>query len=233
MSTIAASTTTTTAYKVAADTTGTLVLQTGATPTTAVTIDGSQNVGIGVTPSAWYSTYKGFDVNAWGGLGASSTLVGLYGNAYFSSGANYKYKTSAAATMYLQDGTHSWHVAASGTAGNTITFTQAMTLDANGALLVGTTNLLGAQGLAYAPSAQQIALGHTNGSASGLQYLNFLYNSGSIGSITQNGTTGVLYNLTSDYRLKNNQEALMGLVALFLRGERAVRSHRGFSPKTS
>lgn len=43
MSTISSSTTTTTAYKVTADTTGTLVLQTGATPTTAVTIDGSQN----------------------------------------------------------------------------------------------------------------------------------------------------------------------------------------------
>ena len=44
MSTISRSTTSSTAYKVAADTTGTLVLQTGATPTTAVTIDGSQNV---------------------------------------------------------------------------------------------------------------------------------------------------------------------------------------------
>jgi hypothetical protein len=44
MSTISASTTSTTAYKVTADTTGTLVLQTGATPTTAVTIDASQNV---------------------------------------------------------------------------------------------------------------------------------------------------------------------------------------------
>ena len=53
MSTISASTTTTTAYKVAADTTGTLVLQTGATPTTAVTIDGSQNVAFAnaITPT--------------------------------------------------------------------------------------------------------------------------------------------------------------------------------------
>ena len=49
MSTISASTTTTTAYVVTADTTGALVLQTGATPTTALTIDTSQNVGIGVT----------------------------------------------------------------------------------------------------------------------------------------------------------------------------------------
>lgn len=43
MSTISASTTTTTAYKVTADTTGVLTFQTGSTPTTAVTIDGSQN----------------------------------------------------------------------------------------------------------------------------------------------------------------------------------------------
>lgn len=44
MTTISSSTTTTTAYKVTADTTGALVLQTGATPTTAMTIDASQNI---------------------------------------------------------------------------------------------------------------------------------------------------------------------------------------------
>jgi hypothetical protein len=44
MTTISSSTTSTTAYKVTADTTGTLVLQTGATPTTAMTIDASQNI---------------------------------------------------------------------------------------------------------------------------------------------------------------------------------------------
>lgn len=44
MSTISSSTTTTTAYVVTADTTGTLVFQTGATPTTALSIDASQVV---------------------------------------------------------------------------------------------------------------------------------------------------------------------------------------------
>jgi hypothetical protein len=33
---------------------------------------------------------------------------------------------------------------------------------------------------------------------------------GYLGTITQNGTTGVLYNLTSDYRLKNNPQTLTG-----------------------
>jgi hypothetical protein len=42
MSTISASTTSTTAYKVTADTTGTLVFQTGASPTTALTISSAQ-----------------------------------------------------------------------------------------------------------------------------------------------------------------------------------------------
>jgi hypothetical protein len=46
MSTIAASTTTTTAYTVTADTTGALVLQTGATPTTGLTLDSSQYVNL-------------------------------------------------------------------------------------------------------------------------------------------------------------------------------------------
>ena len=58
MSTISASTTTTTAYQVSADTTGALVFQTGSTPTTGLTIDTGQRskfpttIGIGgATPS--------------------------------------------------------------------------------------------------------------------------------------------------------------------------------------
>ena len=47
MSTISSSTTNTTALNFTADTTGNLVVQTGSTPTTAVTIDGSQNVNVG------------------------------------------------------------------------------------------------------------------------------------------------------------------------------------------
>ena len=50
--------------------------------------------------------------------------------------------------------------------------------------------------------------GHISGSASGKQYTYYTYGSSTVGSITQNGTTGVLYNLTSDYRLKNNPVAL-------------------------
>jgi hypothetical protein len=54
-----------------------------------------------------------------------------------------------------------------------------------------------------------LIVNHT-GTASGSVFQYFGYNGNPIGSITQNGTTGVLYNLTSDYRLKNNATPLTG-----------------------
>jgi len=48
--------------------------------------------------------------------------------------------TGTAVSQYRANtGNHFWYTAPSGTAGNPITFTQAMTLDASGNLLVGTT----------------------------------------------------------------------------------------------
>ncbi len=57
------------------------------------------------------------------------------------NGTNYTYKTSNVATMYAQAvGQHQWFNAPSGTAGNTFTFTQAMTLFSTGNLAVGGTS---------------------------------------------------------------------------------------------
>jgi hypothetical protein len=60
---------------------------------------------------------------------------------YFNDGAN-KYIATGFATSYGQStGQHIWYNAPSGTAGNAVTFTQGMTLDASSRLLVGTTTL--------------------------------------------------------------------------------------------
>jgi len=121
-----------------ADTSGILQLQTNGT--TAVTVDDSQRVGVGVTPSAWNAIFKSIDIGTTASFAGSSGGANVFNNAYWS-GSDYIYKTTAAATRYLQSsGEHYWYRAASGTAGNTISFTQAMTLDASGNLLVGTTN---------------------------------------------------------------------------------------------
>jgi hypothetical protein len=123
------------------DVNGLLAIRTGASYTTAVTIDASQNMGLGVTPSAWLSSIKALDIGTrtalWSG-GAGQPILGY--NCYINSAGNFIYKATAAANYYVQDGAHSWYTAASGTAGNAITFTQAMTLDASGNLGVGTTS---------------------------------------------------------------------------------------------
>jgi hypothetical protein len=103
------------------------------------------NVGIGVTPSAW--TIKALQVGS--GFAAWSTSVTnsrTFANTYYDGA--YKYVGTGRATQYEQDGYHAWYNSASGTAGNAITFTQAMTLDASGNLLVGTTAM--PSGVTYA-----------------------------------------------------------------------------------
>jgi len=104
-----------------------------------LTLDSSGNLGLGVTPSAW-ATLKGFDISSYGGVFGYTNQVGIIGNAYY--GSDWTYKANGPATYYYQSsGTHAWFNAPSGTAGNAITFTQAMTLTANGALIIGATAL--------------------------------------------------------------------------------------------
>jgi hypothetical protein len=51
-------------------------------------------------------------------------------------------------------------------------------------------------------------IGHTTAAVSGFSYIQFLYNSSRIGQAVQSGTTGVTYQTTSDYRLKENAVAI-------------------------
>ena len=74
---ISAGTTSGTALNMVADTTGVLQLATGATPTTAVTIDTSQNVGIGTTSPTGKFTVSGGNLDVGG---TASPLVRIIEN---------------------------------------------------------------------------------------------------------------------------------------------------------
>jgi hypothetical protein len=109
-----------------------------------VTLDSSGNLGLGVTPSAWSSAFNVLesfygDAIAFNNPGPEIDFVS---NAYYN-GTNWIYKGTNSAVRYGlngYNGTHVWYTAPSGTAGNAITFTQALTLDANRNLLLnGTT----------------------------------------------------------------------------------------------
>jgi hypothetical protein len=102
--------------------------------TTRMVLDSSGNLGLGVTPSAWGSN---------GNL--QMTKLSFAPNDY-SLGSNYyqsdtyRYATNdTAARLSFFNGGFAFLTAPSGTAGNAISFTQAMTLTAGGNLLVGTT----------------------------------------------------------------------------------------------
>jgi hypothetical protein len=104
-------------------------------------IDASGNLGLGVTPSA--GSLKHIEVGAVGnavtGYPADAAIY-VTSNAVFASGWKYT-QSSKLATRYAGEaGQHQWFTAPSGTAGNAITFTQAMTLDASGNLGIGTSS---------------------------------------------------------------------------------------------
>jgi hypothetical protein len=109
--------------------------------TESMRLDSSGNLGLGVTPSAWGSGQKAIQVGSSGAINGSSntSLVVVSANRVYN-GTNDLYINTAAATAYQQSsGSHAWFTAPSGTAGNAITFTQAMTLDASGNLVLGNT----------------------------------------------------------------------------------------------
>ena len=280
----------------AADTVG---ITTGGTE--RVRVDSSGNVGVGVTPSAWGSAVKwavelpyGSSISSYNGA-----PVFYAGSNAYHNGTNWIYKTTATAALYglnNNNGSHYWYTAASGTAGNAITFTQAMTLDASGNLSIGTTtndgwklqvngsnnairfdysrgsyaNIFGyldhqgdsggvelgnindsndrsirfTSGTTFAGRTEKARIdssgnllvgtasasslsgnfglitatgsgqfGHQTGTVTGTQFAIYYYAGSTIGSITQNGTTAVAYNTTSDYRLKENVQPLYGALA--------------------
>jgi hypothetical protein len=142
----------------------------GSTP--ALSINTSGNLGLGVTPSAWLVA-----------SGRKAIEIGALGNAMFSNGASdfymlsnaytdgtFKYANNGPASSYRHaDGAHVWFQAPSGTAGNAISFTQAMTLDASGRLGIGTTSpqanlqVLGTIKVATGNAQGILGLGEANG----------------------------------------------------------------------
>ena len=96
---------------------------------TAITIDASENVGIGTTPAPWSSAGK-LEVS---GMGTSNQYSDSVSNAYYNSG--WKYKTTGGATNIERNASSIYfRVAPSGTAGNAISWTTAMTIDSAGAI---------------------------------------------------------------------------------------------------
>lgn len=170
-------------------------------------IDSSGNVGIGTSSPTSASGYKFLTIDDAGGTNGGvfeSKSTGVIGRLYARS-----------STGEVLAGTFSNHPLTFQT--NSI---ERARIDSSGNLLVGTTSgSFGQTGFILNPSynaagSAGIAIQHPNGSASGHAYAGFIYNGGGIGSITQNGTTSVSYNTSSDYRLKENIQPMQNALSV-------------------
>jgi hypothetical protein len=153
-------------------------------------INSSGNVGIGTSPSQPLHVYH-------------ATTNGV---ANFQSG-------DANVNISLMDSaTTAANYVGIGAVGNNLTFIsgnggEKARIDSSGNSLLGTTSTTADEGGIVArpdSNVSNIYIGHATGTADGSAYIRFRYGSGNIGSITQSGTAAVLYNTTSDQRLKDN-----------------------------
>ena len=186
-------------------------------------IDSSGNVGVGVVPSAWdTAVFKAIQIGT--GVGQATVVSRTdnvnntaYGLNYYYGTGNYRYIAAGRATNYEQaSGKHYWNIDSGTQVANAATsFTQAMTLDASGNLLVKKTavsqSTLG---------CELTATGQVNGATAGLDNLNIYNTTASAYRFYVNaaGTvfaTNTVISAISDSRLKENvQDIDVGLAAI-------------------
>jgi hypothetical protein len=163
---------------------------TSATFSVAMKLDLDGNLGIGTSSPARRLTVSagaGLSVLAIQDANTGSTATDGFQLQLAGNGDGYVWNYENANTVF---GTNN---------------TERMRIDSGGILMVGTTSTgAPSNGFVFSPGSQLVSIGHVNGTTSGANYTAYYYNSTLIGGITQNGTTGVLYETTSDSRLKKN-----------------------------
>jgi hypothetical protein len=206
MSTLIKAGTATSGAVVEADATGKIELQTGSTPTTAITIDASQNVGIGTTspeaPADVVSNSNAIAVSMRGRASDDACVIRWISNN--GSTVNGRLQVNSGGDMIFQ---------------NTNSITERMRIDSSGNVCIGTTTsspggrltvITGSDEAVWtrisagASAANMVAWNDAN---SGNNYFHAFFTdaaANNVGNIDYNRGAGLVrYNTTSDATLKN------------------------------
>ena len=125
----------------------TMVFATGGSTRLTLNADAtfSGSVGLKATPMAWYANQALLQIGPQMTFHSETTNTTSQSahmslNAQLDTDGSWEYILSSnkASNYYQFQGTHNWRIAAAGTAGNDITWTNAMTIDNNGRVAIGT-----------------------------------------------------------------------------------------------
>ena len=182
---------------------------------TAITIDASKNVGIGVVPESWGTYQTALQVGPSGTIAnyssGSNTQTHLTCNAYDLTSPKYLVN-SAAASMRMTNGACDFRVAPSGTADTAISFTTAMTINNGGNVRINNTDAGNYRlKIKYSGGGEEgIGLQTTfNGGGNMLRFVNYLNTV--VGGVYSSNTS-TSYSTSSDYRLKENVVPMTGSI---------------------
>ena len=185
---------------------------------TAITINSSENVGIGVTPEVWNTDYDGLQIGNTGSLagysGSGIDRVWVTANGYVDDNdGSWQYINTDTASQHEQrDGKHNFFVAPSGSADATISWTTAMTIDNDGETHILSTSRVdsGDDGLSLGVLGKGFIRFANNGTGSQTN-VQFYNSNGNVGTIVTSGSA-TAYNTSSDYRLKENVVPMTGSI---------------------
>ena len=195
-------------------------ISTNATPTAgaaisftqAMTLDASGRLGIGTTSPSYKTDIQGastilLNVQGEPTAGSAETVIRMSQQATLISANNeIRSGVTSGQNPYL-----SFAVRESNSPFATV---ERVRITTAGDFLVGTTavstsNLNGTAIRTFA-GGSYVEIAHNTSATSGNDYASFRYNGTQIGGITQNGTTAVAYNTSSDYRLKEDWQPMTG-----------------------
>ena len=179
--------------------------------TTAITIDASQNVGIGTSsPADKLDVARNSGANSTGGLTLTNTSTSGYGSAInwnlalnSVAGINGRmYCEAASSTASFM----AWQTTSGGT------LAERMRIDSSGSVLVGRTSNLGTSRFVVesdSASVNPMTVSNSRSTAA-TEYSILFYRNGSIVGSVQTSLSATSYVTSSDYRLKENIAPMTG-----------------------